>query len=98
MYATLILGRSSARLGRLDEARAAFTRAATLAPDAQSPRIGLAYLSLAEGKPSAALAELASLSQPEGAAAAANEEWLGYFRVHDPGPQTLFRELWRLLR
>ena len=97
-YATLILGRSSARIGRFAEARAAFTRAATLAPDAQSPRIGLAYVSLAEGKPSAALAELTSLSQPDESPAGDDEEWLGYFRVHDPGAQTLFKELWRLLR
>jgi hypothetical protein len=97
MYATLILGRSSARLGRVDEAHAAYARAAALAPDAQAPRIGLAQVALVQGKPEAALSALAALAVPDAPAAPADEEWLGYFRVHDPGPQTLFRELWRLL-
>jgi hypothetical protein len=94
VYASLILGRSSARLGRLGEARLAFARAAELAPDAQTPRIGLAQVALAEGKPASALAELTPVSAPD-RVTQPDDEWLSYFRVHDPGPRTLFLELWR---
>jgi tetratricopeptide (TPR) repeat protein len=97
-YALLILGRSSARLGRLDDARAAFTRAATLAPAAQAPRVGLAQVALAEGRATAALAQLTSLSNPGHPQSAPDEHWLVYFRVHDPGAETLLTELREAVR
>jgi len=92
-YAALILGRSCARLGRLDDARAAFARAAALAPEAQAPRIGLAQVALAEGKAAAALAQLTLLTGPAHTTTADDEKWLGYFRVHDPDAQALLTEL-----
>jgi len=92
-YAALILGRSAARLGRLDDARAAFARAATLAPEAQAPRIGLAQVALAEGKAAAALAQLTVLAGPAHVTPPDDEKWLGYFRVHDPDAEALLTEL-----
>jgi len=92
-YGALILGRSYARLGRLDDARAAFARAATLAPEAQALRIGLAQVALAEGKAAAALAQLTLLTGPARGTPPDDEKWLGYFRVHDPDAEALLTEL-----
>jgi len=92
-YGALILGRSYARLGRLDDARAAFARAASLAPEAQAPRIGLAQVALAEGKAAAALAQLTLLTGPARGTPPDDEKWLGYFRVHDPDAEELLTEL-----
>jgi tetratricopeptide (TPR) repeat protein len=83
-YATLILGRNLARVGRLDEARAAFDRAAALAPTAQAPRIGLSQVALASGRSADALAILTESRRPERDGAAATEAWAIYYRVHDP--------------
>ena len=97
-YALLILGRSCARLGRLDDARAAFTRAAALTPAAQAPRIGLAQVALAEGKPAIGLAQLAAVSDPERTPPPETEDWRGFFRVHEPDAQALLTELWEGVR
>jgi tetratricopeptide (TPR) repeat protein len=97
-YAALILGRSSARLGRLDDARAAFDRAAALAPTAQAPRIGLAQVDLAQGQPAAALAHLASMTGRDRTSPPEGEEWLVYFRVHDPDAAALLTELREAVR
>jgi Flp pilus assembly protein TadD len=80
----LVLGRNLSRVGRLDEARAAFDRAAALAPTAQAPRIGLSQVALASGRSADALAMLAELRGPERDAATAAEAWSIYYRVHDP--------------
>jgi hypothetical protein len=74
-YASLILGRNLVRIGSLDEAQAAFDRAATLAPASQAPRIG---------RPAEALRALTDILGPERAGPAGTEEWSVYFRVHDP--------------
>lgn len=83
-YASLILGRNLARVGSLDEARAAFDRAATLAPTSQAPRIGRSQVALAAGRPAEALSALTDVLGPERAGPAGTEEWSIYFRVHDP--------------
>jgi tetratricopeptide (TPR) repeat protein len=83
-YATLVLGRNLVRIGRLDEALAAFDRAATLAPAAQAPRIGRSQVALAAGRTADALRALTDARGPERAGPAAAEEWAIYFRVHDP--------------
>jgi tetratricopeptide (TPR) repeat protein len=83
-YATLILGRNLARVGRLDDARAAFDRAAALAPTAQAPRIGRSLVALAAGRPADALSDLTGFLGQEPTLASDAEEWALYFRVHDP--------------
>ena len=83
-YASLILGRNQFRAGRLDEARAAFDRAAALAPTAQAPRIGLSQVALAAGRSTEALAVLTDFLGPGRAVEADAEVWESYYRVHDP--------------
>jgi tetratricopeptide (TPR) repeat protein len=53
-YLALFLGREEEALGRLDAARDAFTRAAALAPRAQSPLLALSHLARAAGDRTAA--------------------------------------------
>lgn len=84
VYATLILGRNLARAGRLDEARAAFDRAAVLAPTAQAPRVGQSQVALAAGRPADALNALTDFLGPGRHVRGDAEEWSTYFRVHDP--------------
>jgi tetratricopeptide (TPR) repeat protein len=88
VYAALVLGRSAVRLGHLDEARAAFDRAARLAPEAQAPRIGLTQVALAEGRAPAALAELTKVMDPA-RVRPTDDEWTVYFKVHEPDASTL---------
>jgi hypothetical protein len=57
-YAALFLGGFHARAGRADEARAAYERAASLFPRAQSPRLGLSSLARAAGDRAAAVRTL----------------------------------------
>jgi tetratricopeptide (TPR) repeat protein len=83
-YATLILGRNLARLGRFTEAGAAFDRAVALAPDAQAPRMGRAQIALAVGRPADALAALTAILGPDRAIAPTDEAWSVYYRVSDP--------------
>ena len=83
-YAALVLGRNLARVGRFDEARTAFDRAATLAPTAQAPRIGRSQVALAAGRPADALSALTDVLGPEHSIPTDTEEWAIYFRVHDP--------------
>ena len=92
VYAALIRGRSALRLGRLDEARAAFDRAAARDPEAQAPRVGLTQVALAEGRSVAALEELGKVAGPE-RRHEGDEAWTLYFRVHEPDAETLLGEL-----
>jgi Tfp pilus assembly protein PilF len=84
VYATLILGRNLTRQGRLDEARAAFERAAVLAPAAQAARVGRSQVALAAGRPTDALKALTDFLGPGRHVRNDVEEWATYFRVHDP--------------
>jgi tetratricopeptide (TPR) repeat protein len=84
-YAALILGRNHARAGRFAAARAAFDRAAALAPDAQAPRIGLAHVALAERRPVDAVAGLAATLGPRRSDEVVDTDpWTIYFRIHEP--------------
>lgn len=83
-YATLILGRNLMRVGRFEEARTTFDRAAVLSPAAQAPRIGRSQAALAAGRPEDALSALTDILGPERSVPADSEEWAVYFRVHDP--------------
>lgn len=62
-YAALLLGGVHSRLGRVDEAREAYRRAAALYPRAQSPRLGLS--SLAAGREAASSPLVEALAFPE---------------------------------
>lgn len=57
-YAALFTGDAAAALGRVDEARAAFDRAADLYPFAQAPRFGLSQLATTTGDAERAAAAL----------------------------------------
>lgn len=83
-YASLILGRNHMRAGRIDEARAAFDRAAVLEPTAQAPRIGLSQVALASGRSDTALALLTAFLGPGRDLPTDVEVWSRYYRVHSP--------------
>jgi tetratricopeptide (TPR) repeat protein len=93
-YAALLTGREARALGRFTSAREAFTRAATLYPNAPAPRHGLSELAMAQGDPAASLAHLDRASTA--AEAAVDEPWWWIDRVHDPSAETLIGDLRRL--
>src|SRR6185295_14176580 len=62
-YGQMFLGRSAAETGDVARARAAYERAAQLAPAAQSPLIALSHLAYGDGNPEEATALLARAAQ-----------------------------------
>jgi hypothetical protein len=76
--AALFLGGAHAQLGRRDAARTAYTRAAALYPQAQSPRLALSTLARAEGDRSAA-ARLLLPALPSTHGHTLRDPWWEYF-------------------
>lgn len=77
-YATLFLGRAEAARGQRDAAFAAFTRAAALFPEAQSPRLAEGQLALRAGDTARAAAALQAVAQLSSDRQARNDPWWDY--------------------
>jgi Flp pilus assembly protein TadD len=75
-YAALLIGREETDV---DPARAAFQRAATLYPRAQSPRLGLSEIQMRAGNLQAATQELEPIWTAGGSASRDDDPWPSYF-------------------
>ena len=93
-YAWLLLGREEEALGRPEAARAAFTRAMTLYPGAQSPRLGLSLLARAGGERATARSALEPLSN---SVRRGEDPWWSFHKRHSPDLDELFAQMWRRL-
>jgi tetratricopeptide (TPR) repeat protein len=82
-WAQIFLGRSEQALGRRDEARTAYERAAALFPGAQSPRIALGQLAMETGSRAAAIASLDVLTLPPDTMQR-YDPWAHYSGAHIP--------------
>jgi tetratricopeptide (TPR) repeat protein len=91
-YAAVILGRSVEQLGRFEEAGAAYARAATRFPGAQSAEIGRSRVELAQGRAADTLKILVDVVGPY--STEQPDPWLDYLKRHDPDAGTLLRA-WR---
>ena len=87
-YATMVLGRAEQDIGRHAEARTAFERAARRLPAAQSPRVALSRLALADGRSVDGVAAMIATSGPE-AKRHAGDPWWWDFRLHEPDAKAL---------
>jgi tetratricopeptide (TPR) repeat protein len=96
-YGAMVLGRIEARLGHAAEARAAFERAATLFPHAQSARVASSASDLAAGRAGDALASIMAGIGPD-APADRNDPWAWCYRVHEPQATSLVVDLRAMAR
>jgi tetratricopeptide (TPR) repeat protein len=92
-YKALIEGRVERALGRLDRARIAFERAASIYPNAQAPVYSSSELALAQGDRRGALAQL--LRDPQPTRIEADEPWWWLDRVHAPPADVLIEDMRR---
>ena len=81
-YAHMVLGRAEQALGRRTEARTAFERAAARFPAAQSARVALSVLAVADGRSGDGVAALVATSGP--GVEPGDDPWWSYLRRHEP--------------
>jgi tetratricopeptide (TPR) repeat protein len=93
--AELFLGHSEDALGRPDPARAAYERAASICPSAQSPLLGLARLEHRAGNRDPALAAMARLWKLPAAARERVDPWFEYYRMQGRDVDARLEELYR---
>jgi tetratricopeptide (TPR) repeat protein len=90
-YAALVLGRSAEKLGQAAEARSAYERAVARFPNAQSARIALSRVVVADGRTADGLQSVVAVVGPT--VTPGIDPWSAYFRFHDPDASTLLAEL-----
>ena len=90
-YAALVLGRSTEKLGQPAEARAAYERAVARFPNAQSARIALSRVVVADGRTGDGFQTVVAVVGPK--MAPGIDPWSAYFRFHDPDASTLLAAL-----
>jgi tetratricopeptide (TPR) repeat protein len=78
-YAALFAGAEEQTLGRFDDARRSFERAATLYPRAQSPQFALSQVAWLSGDSDGALRLLQASLRPGAPPSAADDPWSEYF-------------------
>lgn len=86
-YAHMVLGRAEHALGRRAEARTAFERAAARFPSAQSARVALSLLAVADGRSGDGVAALIATNGP--GSQRGEDPWWSYFRRHEPDASAL---------
>jgi tetratricopeptide (TPR) repeat protein len=94
-YAALFLGAEEEALGRFDEARAAYERAARQQPLAQAPRLALSQLARRHGDRTAALQAIQPLLALSGAEADRSDPWWFYHAAEGRRAWDLLEELYR---
>ena len=97
-YAALFLGAEEEALGRMDEAREAYDRAARLEPAAQAPRLALSQLARRQGDRVAALKALQPLLDLDSADQDRRDLWWIYHAVEGRRAADLLEELYAPFR
>jgi tetratricopeptide (TPR) repeat protein len=94
-YGELFLGSEEEALGNRDAAGAAYERAATLYPLAQSPQLGLSQLARRNGDRSGALKAMERMFSVHSDEAEPDDPWWTYHVAQGRNTEALFIELWR---
>jgi len=94
-YGELFLGAAREALGELDLARAWYSRAADLPPDAQSPHLALSALARRRGDRSAALQEIRRVFELSTRNDIHDDPWRTYHVSHARHADALYDELIR---
>lgn len=95
-YAHLFLGAEEEALGRLTEAREAYRHAASLYPDAPTPRIALSHLMRRQGHRDEALRLIGEVLAQESEPSARADPMRRYYRSAGRNVKALLREMARL--
>jgi tetratricopeptide (TPR) repeat protein len=93
-YALLVLGREEELLGRTDDARRSFERAAALFPTAQSPLLALARLSFHDGDPRRAESALGRIFALSGDESGRFDPWWDYYSGTGRFHESLLKQLY----
>ncbi|HEY7289761.1 MAG TPA: hypothetical protein VH583_07985 [Vicinamibacterales bacterium] len=93
--AAMFLGDAQRAIGRRDEARASFERAAALFPRAQSPMIALSQLARESGRRESALAEIQPMLALEPAEERRPDPWWDYYLTPGRNADELLDALYR---
>jgi tetratricopeptide (TPR) repeat protein len=94
-YGELFLGAAEERLGHADAARQAYSEAAALYPNAQSPHLGLSALARRLGDRATALKELQIVFELQQADSPPDDPWWTYYKSQARNADGLLEELWR---
>jgi Flp pilus assembly protein TadD len=94
-FANLFLGREEQVLGHHDGAREAFEQAASLFPEAQSPRLALSQLTWQSGDRRGALRAVSPVWTLPPVGNARADPWWEYYTTHAAKAETLLAELRR---
>ena len=95
-YAHLFLGAEEEALGRLTEAREAYRHAASLYPDAPTPRIALSHLMRRQGNRDEALRLIGEVLAPRSEPSARSDPMRRYHRSAGRHVKAMLREMVRL--
>jgi tetratricopeptide (TPR) repeat protein len=95
-YAHLFLGAEEEAVGRLTEAREAYGHAASLYPDAPTPRIALSHLMRQQGNRDQALRLIGEVLAPRSEQSARSDPMRRYHRSAGRHVKTMSREMVRL--
>jgi tetratricopeptide (TPR) repeat protein len=96
-YAHLVLGDASAFVGERDAAAAAYRRAATLYPTAQTPRLALSLLARSGGNAAAARTALAPVFSLPDDPMERPDPWWVYHKGEGRSASVLLAELTRMI-
>jgi tetratricopeptide (TPR) repeat protein len=94
-YGELFLGAAEERLGHADAARQAYSEAAALYPNAQSPHLGLSALARRLGDRATAFKELQIVFALQQADSPPDDPWWTYYKSQARNADDLLEELWR---
>jgi tetratricopeptide (TPR) repeat protein len=94
-YGELFLGAAAERLGHADAARQAYSQAAALYPNAQSPHLALSALARRLGDRATALKEMQIVFELQQADSPPDDPWWTYYKSQARKADDLLEELWR---
>ena len=94
-YGELFLGAAEQRLGHADAARQAYSNAAALYPNAQSPHLAMSALARRLGDRATALKEMQIVFELQQADSPPDDPWWTYYKSQARNADNLLEELWR---
>jgi tetratricopeptide (TPR) repeat protein len=97
-YGALFLGAAEERLGHGDAARQAYSDAAALYPNAQSPHIALSALARRHGDRATAQREMQIVFELKHGEAPPDDPWWTYYKSHARNTGDLLEALWQPFR